>query len=196
MEACISPHHWTSREVHGNRDWGNDYVPVPLSWTEPGEGSEGPGRRLVWDLMRPTSCLKLDCCHGNVSCLVGQWNLQRLDVLILDFVLCSKASDFFLLSLISLSLKQMLTKASSVDLGKFIACLFGPERVSGSVSNVCCSCWRRWWWCVCRSSVYPFSGHFLIANSVTDTGDRAGNKAGMALSPGDFRLMMEREEAE
>ena len=50
--------------------------------------------------------------------------------------------------------------------------------------------------CVCHSSVYPFIGHFLIANSVTDTGDRAGNKAGMALSPGDFRLMMEREEAE
>lgn len=44
--------------------------------------------------------------------------------------------------------------------------------------------------------VYPFSGHFLIANCVTDTGDKAGNKAGRAVSPGDFRLMMEREEME
>ena len=35
----------------------------------------------------------------------------------------------------------------------------------------------------------------MIANCVTDTGDKAGNKAGMALSPGDFRLMMEREES-
>lgn len=34
----------------------------------------------------------------------------------------------------------------------------------------------------------------MIADYVTDTGDKAGDKAGMAVSPGDFRLMMEREE--
>ena len=94
--GSMSLPHWTSRELLGNRVWGNVYVPGPLSWTEPGEGSEGPGRRLVWDLMRPSSCLKLDWCHGNVSCLVGQWNLQGLDVLVLDFVLCSKANNFLL----------------------------------------------------------------------------------------------------
>lgn len=146
--------------------------------------------------MRPSSCLKLDCCCGNISYLVGQWNLQRLEVRALDFISALRPVTSCLLPLISSCLKQMLTKASSVHLGKCIACLFGQaqwERILGSINNVCCRCWRRWWWYVCHSSIYSFSGHFLIANYVTGTGDKAGNKAGMALCPGDFRLVVATE---
>lgn len=47
---------------------------------------------------------------------------------------------------------------------------------------------------VCMPFIHlSFSEHFLNANYVTGTGDRTGNKAGGALPPGDFALMVETE---